>query len=393
MRGSAAMLAATCGVLVALAGCGGDKKQSTRAQTSTSDSAFNQANPTPGVGAGTSTETGGGTQQPAGGNAVASNPFAQSSPWNTTVESAKVNANSDTYLRLGSLRIGVLESPNQKEIRTVTRQADQRLFINTTRWTTPMYDELGGSQVRIVCRQIICGPDANVTSVTIPPDARPDPRFDGWFTVLNRGAGVAYDLWRARRSGDVISYEYIKKWDLNGPGYSRPVADDPQHAVSARGSGLPLFAGLILPEELQTGEIDHALAISLPGPAQHNYVQPASVTDGVGRSSSIPEGARIRLRSGASLGALPGGSNRRASNAILKALKRFGAIVVDRSAVPTLYAKKNFNWGAQLRGNEVQSLSLDDFEVVELPKVLQDPPLQKTFVGPSTPGAVSGGGS
>jgi hypothetical protein len=391
MRRSAGTLAVICGVLVALAGCGGGgKKQSTSARTTT-QSAFNQASPTPGVAGGIAGQPVG-TAQPGGANAVSNNPFAPSSPWNTTIESAKVDANSDTYIRLGSLRIGVLESPNQKEIRTVTRQADKRLYVNTTRWTTPVYDEQGGSPVRIVCRQVICGPDANVTSVTIPPDAKPDPRYDGWFTVMNRAGNVAYDLWRARRSGDVISYEYIKKWDLNGPGYSRPVSDDPQHAVSARGSGLPLFAGQIQPEDIQTGEIDHALAISVPGPAQRNYVQPASVTDGVGRSNSIPEGARIRLRSDVSLGALPGGTNRRTANAILKALKRFGAIVVDRSAVPTLYAKKNFNWGAQLRGNEVQGLSLDDFEVVELPKVLQDPPLQKNFVGPVTPGAVSGGG-
>ncbi|MDX6643229.1 MAG: hypothetical protein QOD76_1191, partial [Solirubrobacteraceae bacterium] len=260
MPGRRGTLAVTCGVLVALAGCGGGgKKQAARTPTSTSQSAFNQANPTPGVAAGGTTQPGGGGQ--AAANVVASNPFAPSSPWNTPVDSAKVDVNSDTYIRLGGLRIGVLESPNQKQLKTVTRQADKRLFVNTTRWTTPVFDEQGGSPVRIVCRQIICGPDANVTSVTIPPDAKPDPRFDGWFTVLNRGAGVAYDLWRARRSGDVISYEYIKKWDLSGPGYSRPVADDPQHAVSARGSGLPLFAGLILPEDIQNGAVEHALAI------------------------------------------------------------------------------------------------------------------------------------
>jgi hypothetical protein len=391
MRRRASTVAVICGALLALAGCGGGgKKQTATPRTTTSASAFSQANPTPGVAGGASTQPAAAAQP--SGNVVASNPFAPSSPWNTPIQNVQVDANSDTYIKQASLRIGVLEAPNQKEIKTVTRQADKRLFINTTRWTTPVYDEQGGSSVRIVCRQIVCGPDAGVQTVTIPPDARPDPRFDGWFTVLNRGAGVAYDLWRARRYGDVISYEYIKKWDLNGPGYSRPVADDPQHAVAARGSGLPLFAGLILPEDIQTGHIEHTLAISLPGPAQRNYVQPASVTDGVGASNSIPEGARIRLRSDASLGTLPGGTNSRTANAILTALKRYGAIVVDRAAVPTLYAKKNFNWGTQLQGNVVQNLSLDDFEVVTLPRVQQDPPPQKNFVGPAIPGAVSGGG-
>ena len=49
----------------------------------------------------------------------------------------QVDTNSDTYIKQASLRIGVLEAPNQKEIKTVTRQADKRLFVNTTRWTTP----------------------------------------------------------------------------------------------------------------------------------------------------------------------------------------------------------------------------------------------------------------
>ena len=69
----------------------------------------------------------------------------------------------------------------------------------------------------------------------------------------------------------------------------------PPKAPSARGSGLPLFAGIITPADIRSGAIRHALAISVPGPAATNYVQPASVTDGNGRTTSLPEGARLRL--------------------------------------------------------------------------------------------------
>lgn len=317
-------------------------------------------------------------------------PFSATSPWNTPVDTAPVDPNSERLIELASLRVGVVERPGSTVVRTELRRADTRLFVNTTKWTTPVVDETGGAPVRVVCRQIICGPDAGVTTLTIPPDAAPDPRFDGWFTVINRGQGVAYDLWRARRGGDVISYQYIKRWDLNGPGFSAPVQQDPVRAVGARGSGLPLFAGLILPQELQAGRINHALAISVPGPAQRNYVQPASVTDGVGRLNSLPEGARIRLRRTAELGPLPGGTNRRSAQAILEALKRYGAIVVDRAAVPTLYAQKNFTYGRLLFGNEVQTIRLDDFEVIKLPPLLQDPPLSASFVNPAAPGTASG---
>ena len=104
-------------------------------------------------------------------------------------------------------------------------------------------------------------------------------------------------MWRARRVGDVISYQFIKRWALNGPGYSAPATQDASAAVGARGSGLPLFAGVIQPNELRQGRIDHALAISVPGPAQRIFVQPASVTNGINVTTSLPEGARLRLKS------------------------------------------------------------------------------------------------
>jgi len=52
---------------------------------------------------------------------------------------------------------------------------------------------------------------------------------------------------------------------------------------------------------MQNGQIDHALAISVPAPATRNYVPPASTTDGNGATGSLPEGARIRLKADAQL--------------------------------------------------------------------------------------------
>jgi len=357
-------------------------------------------------------------------------PFNAQSPWNTQVTGQQVDANSDALIRAAELRIGVQERGNV--ISTQRRRINTGLFINTTKWTTPIVDEQGGVPTRVICRQIPpdCGDGSTVNTLLIPPNERPLPQYDGWFTVLNRREGVAFDMWRARRAagnGDVISYQFMRKWALNGPGFQDPGT---KGAVSARGSGLPLFAGVILPEEIQAGRIDHALAISLPGPAQRNYVQPASSTDGNGRITSLPEGARIRLRAGTvfhnrdcpalrrgqvprpRFDCLPSRTSRKAARAIFQALRTYGAIVVDRSRNPTLYAKQNFNWttplrGAdgrlldergrplrrsvrrlpnqatpRLRGSEVQFLRLSDFEVISLPPILKFPPLNSTPTAP-----------
>lgn len=300
--------------------------------------------------------------------------FADTSPWNTRVDAEGVDEDSDRMIDRAQYRIGVVEDATG--VRTVPRRITDPLYINTEAWTVPVV--AGGEPTAVVCRQAQCGDGDDTVTLTIPADIDPDPRYDGWFTIVDAEANVAYDLWRARREDDdSISYHYMKKWALDGPGYQAP------GMVAARGSGLPLFAGLIRPGELEAGLIEHALAISVPGPAQHSYVQPASATDGNGDATSLPEGARIRLKADVvpdrprdpRTGKLIPftAQQRRLADAIVLALRTYGAIVVDRAQVPTLYAQRDVTAGL-IAGNELQGLTLDDFEVVELGQRYEYPP-------------------
>jgi hypothetical protein len=445
MSGARAALAAMAGLsaAVALAACGtGSDATVTQtvtqppARTAPTTTATGTSDQT-GAGAGTEGTPGGASTDAGIAGATGTQtstsiyrPFAATSPWNTTIQGLAADTNSDRYITQAQERIGVIERGNT--VTTERRRIDDPLFINTTRWTVPIVDEENGVQTKMICRQIPpdCGDGKNVETLLVPPNASPLPQYDGWFTILNRREGVGYDLWRARRgTGNVISYQFMRRWSLSGPGFQTP------NSVSARGSGLPLFAGVLLPEEIRAARIEHALAISVPGPAQTNYVQPASATDGNGRLTSIPEGARIRLRSDryADLMDLPTcrgrlrdaegnfrsaciapRTNRAAARAILTALRRYGAIVVDRSRTPTLYAKLNADWSAPLRstdgrylepngrtplpkaqqdrdsatpllrGNEVQFLRLSDFEVLSLGTVYKFPPPGDTPVSNQT---------
>jgi hypothetical protein len=312
-------------------------------------------------------------------NALA-RPFSTGSPWNTPVDTLAVDRRSALWVQRASRRLAVVASRNQEGVETTERRAkDLGLYVNTCAWTPAIVGEGGGQSVRIVCRQRNCGPVAReITSLQIPNNVDPLPEFDGWFSVIDESAGVGYDMWRARRVGNVISYQFIKRWLLDGPGFSAPATRDPVGAVGARGSGLPLFAGVIQPNELRQGRIEHALAISLPGPAQRIFVQPASVTNGVNALESIPEGARLRLKSGFKLGKLARGANKRSADAIVTALRTYGAIVVDRSITPTLYAARS-DYGTTLLGNELQGVELSDLDVVQTGSLLRYPPLESTF--------------
>ena len=304
--------------------------------------------------------------------------FAATSPWNTRVDGEPVDEASSRMINRAQFRVGVVEDATT--VRTVPRRITDPLYINTVSWTVPVV--AGGEPTAVVCRQSQCGNGDDTVTLTIPADVDPDPRYDGWFTIVDAGDNVAYDLWRARREDDdSISYHYMKKWALDGPGYQEP------GSVGARGSGLPLFAGLIRPGELEAGLIEHALAISVPGPAQNSYVQPASSTDGNGEANSLPEGARIRLkadvvperprdpRTGKPIRLTA--QQQRMSDAIVLTLRTYGAIVVDRAEVPTLYAQRDVT-ADLIQGNELQGLTLDDFEVVQLGQRYPYPPVEGT---------------
>jgi hypothetical protein len=303
--------------------------------------------------------------------------FSAESPWNTPVESLPKQKGSEKMLQLARRREAVVELPGHQGFGTVERVSEKGIAVNSARWAPLVVEAGGGDAVatRMVCRQHACGPtSARVPrTLPLPAGATPDPSYDGWFSVIDHAQGVGYDFWRARReAGNEISYQFAKVWKLDGPGFSKPVSEDPERAAGARGSGLPLFAGVIGAAELRAGEINHALAISVPGLARGVYVQPASVTDGVGSPKSLPAGARIRLKASA-LKSRPKGGTRAAEEAILVALRRYGAIVVDRASVPTLYAAAGTPT-TLLHEDELDWLALSDFEVVRLPPLLQDPP-------------------
>jgi hypothetical protein len=360
-----------------LAGCGSSASSSSTSTTNqASSSATNQA-PSSSASTTPASDTSQGSQDAAlaapqaNARDAALSPFFNAlSPWNTAVTSLPADPRSQEMLALAAQRPAVAEAPGQQGARGTVATSSPGLYINTTSWAPTIVTEDGGVPTKLFCRQILCGPDAaGLSTALIPSGVNPDPRYDGWYTIIDRAAGVAYDLWRARRQADgSISYQYVKRWNLNGPGFSKPASVDPQGAVAARGSGLPLFAGAILPNELRAGAINHALAIAVPGAARMAYVQPASTTDGVGRENSLPEGARIRLKPGGTLTGLSG-SRLHYADVVLTTLRKYGAIVVDRSAVPTLYAQRGAVNGL-LSGEELRSLSLADFEVVRLPSLL-----------------------
>jgi hypothetical protein len=134
----------------------------------------------------------------------------------------------------------------------------------------------------------------------------------------------------------------IDAWDLDGPGFRKPFTSW-WWLYGARGSGFPLIAGLIRPEEIEAGEINHALVFAspinrkttYPGGKQQVCSPPASKTDGRGIGFEfIPEGARLQLDPALDLDSLNLSS---ATKVIAKAMKKYGMYNCDGSSDFNIY--------------------------------------------------------
>ena len=59
------------------------------------------------------------------------------------------------------------------------------------------------------------------------------------------------------------------------------------------------------------------------------------------------------------------GTERETAETIIAALERYGAIIVDRSAAPTMYAQRNADWKGVLPLNLLQDIPLPRFDVID----------------------------
>ena len=114
-------------------------------------------------------------------------------------------------------------------------------------------------------------------SIHIPAGTQPSVGSDHHLVVRN--GDTEYDMWVASYnardntwSANAVNYTSITGWGAEcTPG---------QHCNSAVAAGFAGMGGVIRPEEIQQGHIDHALSLVIPG-AKAGYIAcPATHTDG-----------------------------------------------------------------------------------------------------------------
>jgi hypothetical protein len=213
----------------------------------------------------------------------------------------------------------------------VARFSDPPPVVAIRNFTAPIFvADSGTARYRIAPTADYATPEATLERVPIPPNALADPADDGHLAVLDTTTNCVFEMYRAKRDG---SGGWTAEWVNATPADGDGVYPD---GLATRASGFSIAAGLIWPEELVAGRIDHALVFAYPATRAGDPVEPATRSDGRTEGpDTLPIGAHVVLDPELDLSTL-GLSGPELT--IATALQEYGMYLADSSRGMSLFA-------------------------------------------------------
>ncbi|MCG6192404.1 hypothetical protein LFX25_04025 [Leptospira sp. FAT2] len=170
--------------------------------------------------------------------------------------------------------------------------------------------------------------------------------------VLDEKTCKLYELYHARKKGNVWTAISGAIFDLKSN------ALRPDGWTSADAAGLPIFPGLVRYEEIEAGEIKHAIRFTAKR-TQKAYLWPArhfasKITD----KNVPPMGTRFRLKASFNIDGFS-----KENQIILRALKKYGMILADNGSDWFLSGAPHEKWNNDLL-HKLGKITGDQFEAV-----------------------------
>lgn len=185
---------------------------------------------------------------------------------------------------------------------------------------------------------------AQLSAVPIPASAVPASGTDTEMTIYQPSTDTVWEMWQAKKD---VNGNWIACWGgkLVNASTSQGIMPKPYGTTA---TGLPFLGGQITAEELERGEIKHAIGIALVEVEHYNkYSWPANRSDGWNPSNlpnRIKEGARFRLDPNVDFDTYPGLS--RAGRIIAKAGQKYGFVVWDKAGAVSIRAQNPSSYPA-----------------------------------------------
>jgi hypothetical protein len=215
--------------------------------------------------------------------------------------------------------------------------ASRAVFSNGDDWGIGLVTAARPDKIyTVACLLYYCdGP----VSFRIPKGATPTIGSDHHLVVVDRTEEL--DMWDASYDAASDTWSAGSRFVDNLYGWGANAAPG-QHAGGAVAAGFSEMGGVVRPEEMARGRIDHALSVTIPAP-RTGYVAPATATDGTNTdSNAIPEGAHIQLDPTFDVAAQPWPAWEKI---LATALQTYGAFVSDTGGTVAFYGQTDANVG------------------------------------------------
>lgn len=219
-----------------------------------------------------------------------------------------------------------------------------RATIDTTNYSTPVYT-VGRSQPMVRIRLWECRPTPHFANgkyvdsvrrqlahVPLPADAEPAAGTDAALVVWQPSTDNYWETWKTRR----LNGQWQACWGghLAHASHTNGTFRNPYGSTA---TGIALLGGLMRISELERGEVNHVIDISLPQTRQGVFSWPATHDDGLTDSpDAIPEGLRFRLDPSLDLSTLHLSP---LALTVARTLQRYGMVVRDKSGGVTFYGE------------------------------------------------------
>jgi hypothetical protein len=187
-------------------------------------------------------------------------------------------------------------------------------------------------------------------------EAVPGRNTDRHAIVVDQHNCKLYEMYQARRLPGGLAWRATQgsTWDLRSNNLR------PNGWTSADAAGLPIFPLLVRHQEVAAGAIDHALRIAVPR-ARKGWIFPARHDSSNLTDPNLPMlGQRLRLKRSVDENRFPP-----QARVIVRALKRYGAIVADEGAPWHLTGAPDDGWKMDQVFSIERNLRGSDLEAVD----------------------------
>jgi len=166
-------------------------------------------------------------------------------------------------------------------------------LTNSNEWGYPVaYANDFSSTYSVGCTVYDC---ATPVSFHIPRYATPTTASDHHLIVLEPRMNRELDMWMGAYDASADSWSAGSRYIAASNGWGAQCSLG-QRCNGAVAAGFAAFGGVVRPEEIAQGHIDHALVFATPYTRAGDVACPATHTDGATNDpAALPEGARIQL--------------------------------------------------------------------------------------------------